>query len=138
LVEQGTTGIIEVHRQDICLITLGSMTSSSSVGSNTSPAESPAATLPHSDDAWALWHQLAQDSSQFGHPSNFCTRIPESTWLSFTTTLRDPSSLFLKQLVEFTGNESGTGALMTFKDSNWGMSIVVPHQPHYINQPADV
>jgi oleate hydratase len=37
-----------------------------------------------------------------------------------------------------TGNKAGTGALVTFKDSNWLMSIVVPHQPHFINQPSDV
>jgi oleate hydratase len=28
--------------------------------------------------------------------------------------------------------------LVTFKDSNWLMSIVVPYQPHFINQPPDV
>ena len=27
---------------------------------------------------------------------------------------------------------------MTFKDSNWLMSIVLAHQPHFLNQPADV
>jgi oleate hydratase len=27
---------------------------------------------------------------------------------------------------------------MTFKDSNWLMSIVVAHQPHFKNQPQDV
>lgn len=32
----------------------------------------------------------------------------------------------------------GTGALITFKDSNWLMSIVVPKQPHFLNQPDDV
>lgn len=138
MTKQGMTGVIEVHPDDICLITLGSMTSSSSTGSNTSPPAKPSATLPDSDDSWALWHQIAQDSESFGHPSNFSTRIPESTWLSFSTTLHTPSGLFLQHLAEFTGNEPGTGALTTFKDSNWGMSIVVPHQPHFINQPADV
>ncbi|MCY7383497.1 MAG: oleate hydratase [Microcoleus sp. CAN_BIN18] len=27
---------------------------------------------------------------------------------------------------------------VTFKDSNWLMSIVLAHQPHFINQPADI
>ena len=27
---------------------------------------------------------------------------------------------------------------MTFKDSNWLMYIVLAHQPHFPNQPADV
>src|SRR5262249_35256889 len=38
----------------------------------------------------------------------------------------------------FTHNEPGTGALMTFKDSNWLMSIVVPRQPHFHDQPYDI
>ena len=138
MVEQGFSGVIEVQPRDICLITLGSMTSSSSFGSNTATPPKPAATLPLSDDSWALWHQLALDSPRFGRPENFSTRVPESTWLSFTTTLHAPSGLFLKHLADFTGNEPGTGALTTFKDSNWTMSIVIPHQPHFIDQPADV
>lgn len=138
IVEQGLSGVIEVHANDICLITLGSMTASSSLGSNSAPPPKPAATLPLSDESWALWQQISLDSPRFGHPKNFSTRIPESSWLSFTTTLHTPSGLFLKHLTEFTGNEPGTGALTTFKDSNWGMSIVIPHQPHFIDQPADV
>jgi oleate hydratase len=38
----------------------------------------------------------------------------------------------------FSGNEAGTGGLVTFKDANWLMSIVLAHQPHFANQPADV
>lgn len=32
----------------------------------------------------------------------------------------------------------GEGGLITFPDSNWLASIVVPHQPHFIDQPANV
>ena len=39
---------------------------------------------------------------------------------------------------QFSGNEAGTGGLVTFKDSNWLMSVVLAHQPHFANQPADV
>ena len=39
---------------------------------------------------------------------------------------------------QFTGNVAGTGGLVTFRDSNWLMSIVLAHQPHFINQPPDV
>lgn len=137
MTEEGHTGVIEVHDHDICLITLGSMTSSSSLGSNTSPPPKPS-TNPLSDPSWALWHQISLDTPKFGHPTNFYTRVPESTWLSFTTTLHPPTGLFLSHLAEFTGNAPGTGALTTFKDSNWGLSIVIPHQPHFPTQPADV
>ena len=39
---------------------------------------------------------------------------------------------------QFSGNEAGTGGLVTFKDSNWLMSIVLAHQPHFANQPGNV
>ena len=41
-------------------------------------------------------------------------------------------------MFQFTGNQPGTGGLVTFKDSNWLMSIVLAYQPHFPNQPADV
>jgi oleate hydratase len=37
-----------------------------------------------------------------------------------------------------TGNVAGTGGLVTFKDSNWLMSIVLYHQPHFVDQPNDL
>jgi oleate hydratase len=120
------------------------MTACSSLGTNATPPEplptaEEALTAP--DGAWQLWSSLANPSlnphsSAFGNPANFYTRIPESNWLSFTVTLKNPE--FLEKLEVVTGNKAGTGALVTFKDSNWLMSIVVPHQPHFLNQPENV
>lgn len=45
---------------------------------------------------------------------------------------------FFDEITRFSGQEPGTGGLVTFKDSSWLMSIVVPHQPHFLNQPADL
>jgi oleate hydratase len=56
--------------------------------------------------------------------------------VSFTTTLHDPT--FLRLVRDFTGNAPGEGGLITFPQSNWLASIVVPHQPHFIGQPKDV
>ena len=39
---------------------------------------------------------------------------------------------------QFTGNSAGTGGLVTFKDSNWFMSVVLAHQPHFAGQPQGV
>jgi oleate hydratase len=41
-------------------------------------------------------------------------------------------------MIQFSANQPGTGGLVTFKDSNWLMSIVLADQPHFPNQPADV
>jgi oleate hydratase len=37
-----------------------------------------------------------------------------------------------------TGNVPGEGGLITFPESSWLASIVLPHQPHFIGQPEDV
>jgi oleate hydratase len=39
---------------------------------------------------------------------------------------------------DFSGNKPGTGALVTFKDSSWLMSVVLVHQPHFVNQPGNI
>jgi oleate hydratase len=36
-------------------------------------------------------------------------------------------------MTHFSGNLPGNGGLVTFKDSNWLMPIVLPHQPHFRN-----
>ncbi|KAG0645637.1 Fatty acid Hydratase [Hyphodiscus hymeniophilus] len=124
------------------LLCLGSMTACSSLGSNTTPS-APIPTLYNAleDGAWHLWTQLAEPEvnphyAQFGNPSNFYSRPDESNWLSFTVTLKDPE--FFDRLEKWTGNKAGTGALVTFKDSAWLMSIVVPHQPHFLKQKESV
>ena len=131
-----STGIIHVHKSDIVLITLGSMTTSSSLGTNHTAPSPPSLVTASNDGAWKLWASLSKDSPEFGHPANFFDRVPESHWQSFTVTLK--SSEFLTQLADYTHNAAGTGALTTFADSNWLLSIVVPHQPYFLSQPPDV
>lgn len=85
---------------------------------------------------WALWEKLAVDRPQFGNPAAFNSSIPESWWESFTVTLKDTA--FFDKMEQFSGNAAGTGGLVTFKDSNWLMSIVLAHQPHFAGQPEGV
>jgi len=80
--------------------------------------------------------KVAAGRPEFGRPSAFADHIDESKWVSFTTTLHDPT--FLRIVRDFTGNVPGEGGLITFPDSNWLASIVIPHQPHFIGQPDDV
>lgn len=138
VIQSGFTGVINVHDTDVVLITLGSMTSASSLGTNSTPPSdrTQSSSSTASDGAWALWESLSHDSPLFGKPLNFSTRISESYWESFTVTLKNPE--FFDRLTRWTHNSPGTGALVTFKDSSWLMSIVVPHQPHFLDQPVDV
>ena len=80
--------------------------------------------------------ELAASRPEFGKPATFNSNIAQSCWESFTVTLTD--SEFFDTMMDFTGNVAGTGGLVTFKDSNWLMSIVLAHQTHFANQPADV
>lgn len=38
----------------------------------------------------------------------------------------------------FSHNTAGTGALVTFKNSSWFMSIALAHLPNFRNQPEQV
>ena len=59
-----------------------------------------------------------------------------SKWMSFTTTIHDP--VFFELIRDLTGNVPGEGGLITFPESSWLASIVLPHQPHFIAQPEGV
>jgi oleate hydratase len=124
---------LPVGPADKVIVTLGSMTAASSLGAMDHPAA-----LSSTDDtgAWRLWKSIATGRPEFGHPSVFADHVDASKWLSFTVTLRDPT--LFRLIRDLTGNVPGEGGLITFPESSWLASIVLPHQPHFIDQPADV
>ena len=128
----GTEGEIVVSEADAVLVTLGSMTDASSLGGMD---EAPAPYGKAHANSLALWEKLAAGRPAFGHPAVFFDRIDESKWVSFTATLHDPA--LLRIVRDFTGNVPGEGGLITFADSGWLASIVVPYQPHIVDQPAE-
>jgi oleate hydratase len=129
----GATVVITVHDGDFVFLQNGSMTDASSLGSMTS---APKQQTKNDSGGWALWEKLAEGRPNFGNPAAFNSCIAQSNWESFTVTLKNPT--FFDMMQQLSGNEAGTGGLVTFKDSNWMMSIVLAHQPHFLNQPADV
>jgi oleate hydratase len=129
----GKTEFIAVGDGDLVFIQNGSMTDASSLGSMTS---APRRLTKADSGGWTLWEKLAQVGPQFGNPATFNSCIAQSYWESFTVTLKNPA--FFDKMIQFSGNQPGTGGLVTFKDSNWLMSIVLAHQPHFANQPPDV
>lgn len=130
---QGKTERIAVNEGDFVFMQNGSMTDASSLGSMTS---APKKLTKVESGGWTLWEKLAKDRPEFGNPAAFNSCIAQSCWESFTVTLKDPA--FFDKMYQFSGNEPGTGGLVTFKDSNWLMSIVLAHQPHFMNQPDGV
>ncbi len=129
----GQTSEQAVAPGDFVIITLGSMTEASTLGGTDRPAETKGKL---DGGAWTLWETLARERPEFGRPAAFADHIGASKWVSFTATSRDPA--FFTFVRDFTGNVPGEGGLVTIADSSWLMSIVLPHQPHFIGQPEDV
>jgi oleate hydratase len=130
--QDGKVQVRYMGENDLLFVTNGSMVANSSLGSH---HKAPGSTTGMQDGAWELWKTIAKKNKAFGNPHNFSDRIAESSWESFTVTSK--GKLFFELMEAFSDNAAGTGALVTFKDSSWMMSIVLAHQPHFINQPPD-
>ena len=129
--DHGITRTLEMEEDDICIMTNACMTDSATLGDLNTPA--PATVLkPISGE---LWSKVAAKKQGLGNPYPFFGDISETNWESFTVTSK--GNRLLKLIENYSGNTPGSGALMTFKDSSWLMSIVVAAQPHFINQPMD-
>ena len=67
-------GVIVVNSDDIVIVTLGSMTEASCLGSMD---KAPVLAGPEEGGAWALWKKIAAGRPEFGHPSVFSDHIDE-------------------------------------------------------------
>jgi oleate hydratase len=133
LERDGHAETLMLGKDDCVIVTLGSMTEGTTQGAMDRAAQfngKPSA------GAWNLWETIATGRPEFGNPHAFAGHVEQSRWLSFTTTLY--SAEFFRAVRDFTGNVPGEGGLMTFVQSSWLISIVLPHQPHFIGQPDDV
>jgi oleate hydratase len=122
---------LDLGEHDLAFITLGSITADARYGGNDTVAPLVRDRVDHS---WQLWEKLADKAPDFGRPITFCGNVDEHKWESFTLTLHD--DVLLKRIEAYSGNAPGTGALMTFYESGWHLSIVVPAQPHFADLPA--
>lgn len=134
--EPATT--IKVRQQDVVIVSGGSVISGATTGTNESP---PSLELmecdKNLDDNWLLWLELSSKDSKFGNPYNFCTRVGESRQESFTVTLKN-NTQFFERFVQLTGDEPGTGTFVTLKHSSWLLTLSLPQQPMFPDQPVDV
>jgi oleate hydratase len=123
---------VSLNEGDLVIFTNGSMTAASTFGSMSKPAP---LNRGEPGGAWALWKKLAAGRPEFGRPEAFISEIDQSKWLSFTVTTTLP---LLRQLVEdMTHIALGRGGLISFKDSNWLMTIKFNHNPAYPGQSED-
>jgi oleate hydratase len=128
----GAKETIELGADDFVFATIGSMTADTTYGDRTTV---PELIRDKRDGSWRLWETLASKAPDFGRPQAFCGNIDESKWESFTLTMHGRT--LLDRIEQYTGNVAGEGALMTWKDSRWLLSIVVPAQPHFADQVPD-
>jgi len=132
-IHNGKAEKVPVAVGDLVFFQNGSMVDASSFGTMSSP---PKALTKADSGGWRLWEKLAEGRPEFGKPAVFNSHIPESYWHSFTVTLSETA--FFDHMERFSGNEAGIGGLVTLFESNWLMSVVLYHQPHFPDQPADV
>lgn len=122
----GQAETIYVGEGDLVFFTNGSITDNS----NNGDYHTPARYLPANPPSFALWRRIADKKpGRLGNPDPFFTKPDETKWYSFTPTFRGHE--LLRLIEEYSGNKPGSGALMTFRDSSWRLSIVVAAQPHF-------
>ncbi|EAW12880.1 oleate hydratase [Aspergillus clavatus NRRL 1] len=128
---------IDVGPEDLVFVSLGSVSSGSSQGSNREPPSLEMMEIEKDlDENWLLWLELATKHPKFGNAYNFCTRLHESRVGYFTVTLKDPRHL--DRILEVIGDEPETGSLVTLRDSSWLLTLNVPRQPLFPDQPDNV
>jgi oleate hydratase len=125
----GRSEVVNLGSDDYVFITTGSMTADTTYGDNRTVAP---IIRDKRDGSWRLWESIAKKADDFGRPNAFCGKIEETKWESFTLTMTGRT--LLDRIQAYTGNVPGEGALMTWKDSRWLLSIVVPAQPHFAHQ----
>ena len=131
LEDTGENRIIALQENDLCIMTNACMTDSATLGDmETAPIYDPYKPL-----SGELWSKVAAKKPGLGNPKPFFGKPEETNWESFTVTCK--GNKLLKMIEHFSSNIPGSGALMTFKDSNWLLSIVVAAQPHFKSQPLD-
>lgn len=124
---------MSVGKNDLVFLTLGSITSDASFGGNHSV---PELIRDRRDGGWSLWENISSKANDFGRPMSFYGNVDEHKWESFTLTMTDDT--LIRRIESYSGNAPGTGALMTFFESGWHLSIVVPYQPHFADLPEGV
>lgn len=105
----GKAEVLAVNEGDLVFVQNASMIDASSLGSM---ARAPTRPTKADSGGRSLWEKLARDRPAFGiHPA-FNSCMAQSCWGSFTVTLENPG--FFEMMTRFSGNEPGTGGLVTF------------------------
>ncbi len=125
---------ISLTENDLVFITNGSMTESSTYGSN----DAPAPWNPKLGGCWEMWQNIARQSNEFGHPKKFCSLPEKSKWESCTITCHDERvPQYIEKITKRSpyGGKTVTGGIVTAVDSSWMLSWTINRQEQYYGQP---
>jgi oleate hydratase len=127
----GRASQIALADGDLAIVTLGSMTADSTLGSM------DAAAVLHrgpQGGSWALWKRLAAKDPAFGRPEVFCGDVDRTKWVTFTVTDSDPR--FFERVQRFSDSPAGRGGLVTITSSSWLVTFHLYPMPAYAGQSA--
>lgn len=133
---EGEDRSIEVDRQDLVIVTNGSMTENTGYGDNATVPEFRREVGP----SFSLWRKIAAKIPGGGRPDVFCTNPDATCWESASINLYGGyENPFNEKLRELTGRDvfSGgtvTGGIITVEDSPWLCSLTVNRQPQFPGQ----
>lgn len=125
----GIEEILDLNPKDLCFVTNGSAVDCMTAGNLKAPAPMCTSGSPSA----RLWYKLSENREIMGNPENFFDSPAQTNSESFTITLR--GNRLTDYIRQFSGSQDG--GLLTFKDSAWMLSVAVPAQPHFKEQPED-
>ncbi|ATZ16439.1 oleate hydratase [Entomoplasma freundtii] len=135
MLEDGAKKTVSLNKNDLVFITNGSITESTTYGTNNEAAPPTNAR----GGSWELWEKMASQSPEFGRPWKFYKNIPLESWFVSATTMTLDKKLipYIEKISKrdpFTG-KTVTGGIVTAVDSSWVLSYTINRQPQFINQP---
>jgi oleate hydratase len=133
LLSDGKRTEVAVGRSDFVFITLGSKVADSRTGSM---KKAPGLATDKQDGAWTLWERMARKVPDLGNPEAFSSDVDRTRWAVFTVTTRGP--LLAERIRKYSRVKvQGQQHILSCVDSNWGLGLHIPFQPHFRNQPSD-
>ena len=133
LLKNGKKRRITVKTGDHVFITIGSKVADSRQGGM---KKVPELATDKRDGAWSLWEKMAHKVHGVGDPAAFCSNVNQTRWVVFTITTKGP--LFAEKVRNYSKVKiQGEQHILSCVDSNWGLGLHVPFQPHFRNQSPD-
>ena len=133
LLSGGKRTEVAVGQSDFVFITLGSKVADSRTGGM---KKAPGLATDKQDGAWTLWERMTRQVPDLGNPGAFSADVDRTRWAVFTVTTRGP--LLAERIRRYSRVKvQGQQHILSCVDSNWGLGLHVPFQPHFRNQPPD-